>query len=280
MQNETEIIRRFPSAVAVAWAVFDHDGTLSTLREGWEEVMRPMMAEAILGASADPGLRRRVEARVAKFVDETTGIQTLVQMHGLVELVHEFGRVPASEILDPAGYKRLYNDALMARVRVRQAGLLAGTLSPSDFTIAGAAAFVRLLQAAGVRLALASGTDQADVEAEATALGYADAFAGGIHGAVGDIAREAKREVLERILREAEPDGTVVVFGDGPVEMREAKRFGAYAVGVASDEVRRRGLNLRKRSRLLAAGADAIVPDFADPEPLLAALGMRRMVSS
>ncbi len=43
------------------------------------------------------------------------------------------------------------------------------------------------LRARGVKLYLASGTDQADVAAEAEALGYAGLFEGRIFGAVGDI---------------------------------------------------------------------------------------------
>ena len=40
-------------------------------------------------------------------------------------------------------------------------------------------------------------------------------------------------------------------------------------MGIASDEVRRRGLNLAKRERLIKAGADIIVPDFKQGEKLL-----------
>jgi hypothetical protein len=45
-------------------------------------------------------------------------------------------------------------------------------------------------------------------------------------------------------------------------------------VGVASDEVRRFGLNSIKRSRLIRAGADLIVPDFSQHNKLLAVLGL------
>jgi hypothetical protein len=55
----------------------------------------------------------------------------------------------------------------------------------------------------------------------------------------------------------------LITFGDGPVEMRETKRHGAVAIGVASDELRRFGMNLEKRRRLIRAGADALVPDFS-----------------
>lgn len=48
---------------------------------------------------------------------------------------------------------------------------------------------------------------------------------------------------------------------------------GGRAVGVASDEVRHFGLNSAKRSRLIRAGADVIVPDFTQAAFLLAARG-------
>ena len=43
---------------------------------------------------------------------------------------------------------------------------------------------------------------------------------------------------------------------------------GSTAVGVASDEVRRFGLNPAKRARLIRAGAAAIVPDFSQADAL------------
>ncbi|HEY9593499.1 MAG TPA: hypothetical protein VHE79_03420, partial [Spirochaetia bacterium] len=70
-------------------------------------------------------------------------------------------------------------------------------------------------------------------------------------------------------------EGTVVTFGDGPVEMRETKRRGGIAVGVASDELRRFGWNMRKRARLIRAGADLVVPDFAQWKTLLGVLGVK-----
>jgi hypothetical protein len=44
------------------------------------------------------------------------------------------------------------------------------------------------------------------------------------------------------------------------------------AVGVASDEVRRFGRNIVKRSRLIKAGANLIVPDFSQLSALLKAM--------
>jgi bifunctional ADP-heptose synthase (sugar kinase/adenylyltransferase)/phosphoglycolate phosphatase-like HAD superfamily hydrolase len=277
--TEIEVITAAPSGLAPTHAIFDHDGTLSTLREGWEAVMEPVMVQAILGpraSEADEALSRRVVARVREFIDQTTGIQTLTQMEGLVAMVREFGCVADAEVLDAGGYKRMYLAALMNRVRLREARLRRGELAVADLTIKGAVDFIRALHAAGVQLHLASGTDHADVEAEARAMGYAGLFEGRIHGAVDGLRTEAKKRVIERILADIGDAGRarVIAFGDGPIEIRETHKAGGYAVGVASDELRRFGLNASKRTRLIRAGADLIIPDFSQGPRLLALLGI------
>jgi hypothetical protein len=51
--------------------------------------------------------------------------------------------------------------------------------------------------------------------------------------------------------------------------MRETQRRGGLCIGVASDELRRFGINLSKRKRLIRAGADLIIPDFSQSPALL-----------
>jgi len=268
-----------PHSLRITHAIFDHDGTVSTLRQGWEEVMEPMMLEAVLGehhATASEALRQRAVHRVRDYIDKSTGIQTLVQMHHLVAIVREFGCVPEDEIRTPEEYKASYNTALMRYVDARLAKFQRGELTVPDLEIKGAVAFLEALRARDVQVYLASGTDEADVKAEAQALGYAELFNGGIYGSVGDIKKEAKRIVLERILDGIGPDAaqSVATFGDGPVEMRETHRRGGLAIGIASNEIRRYGLELSKRQRLIQAGADLIVPDFSQGKALLEVLGL------
>ncbi|MGA2480804.1 MAG: HAD family hydrolase [Spirochaetia bacterium] len=192
-------------------------------------------------------------------------------------MVREFGVVPAAQVKDAEGYKALYNTELLVLVSRRLAKLERGELCVDDYTLKGALPMLKALHAAGVKLHLASGTDEVDVISEAKALGYAALFEGRIHGAVGDVGIEAKKVVVERILAEIGVGGagSVVTFGDGPVEMRETKRRGGYTVGVASDELRRFGLNERKRTRVIRAGADLVVPDFSQWKTLLGLLGVR-----
>ena len=266
-ESEIEIITEPLPILNIRHAIFDHDGTISTLREGWEKIMEPMMTKAILGdqnGTADEKLFNRVKNRVRELIERTTGIQTISQMHGLVGLVQEFGLVPEGQILSAAKYKGIFNEELIALVNLRLAKLDTGELQISDFTLKGAVPFLRALQNAGVRLYLASGTDENDVKREAERLGYADVFDGGIYGSIGEVAKDAKKVVIERIMHEV--NGAfeqLITFGDGPVEIRETKRHGAVAIGVASDELRRFGINFDKRRRLIRAGADALVPDFS-----------------
>jgi rfaE bifunctional protein kinase chain/domain len=262
------------------YAIFDHDGTISTLREGWELIMNPMMIKAILGKhyqDADEVLYHKVAIRVADFIDKTTGIQTLVQMKGLIELVKEFGCVPEEEILDIFGYKKIYNDELLLMVKEREQKLQKGELSLDDFTLKNAVPFLMALYQAGVKLYLASGTDEEDVKSEAKALGYDYLFEGRIYGAIGDINKEAKKIVLDRILESigTSEAGQIITFGDGPVEIRETRKRNGITVGLASNEQRRYGLNAHKRTRLIKAGADIIISDFSQMGSLLELLGLR-----
>jgi len=254
-------------------AVFDNDGTFSTLRQGWEQIMAPVMIRGILGQqydTADAGLLQKVRLRVLDYIDKSTGIQTIVQMEGLVEMVREFGIVPPEKVLDKHGYKRLYNEALMQMVNERIARLQRGGLDVTDFTVKGSVEFARALRERGLTLYLTSGTDRDDVVAESEALGYAELFNGGIYGALGDITKYSKKMVIEKIMAENDLRGSeLVVFGDGPVELRECRKRDGIAIGVASDEIRRHGLNEEKRARLIKAGAQVVIGDFSRWNDLL-----------
>ena len=72
----------------VRHALFDFDGTISVIRQGWEQIMIPLMVEMICdGAPPPPGL----EAEVADYVDRSTGILTIKQMRWLEEAVQRYG---------------------------------------------------------------------------------------------------------------------------------------------------------------------------------------------
>jgi phosphoglycolate phosphatase-like HAD superfamily hydrolase len=241
--------------------------------------MAPMMIKAILGEkfySAGETLYHKIESRVHEFIDKTTGIQTLMQMKILLDVIREFGCVPEDQMLDEFGYKKIYNNDLMQIVNGREKKIKSSELSAEDFTIKNAVPFLTKLHNAGIKLYLASGTDVEDVKHEASVLGYDGLFEGGIFGAVGDINKEAKKIVLDRILDMiGESSGQIATIGDGPVEIRETHKRGGITIGVASNELKRFGLNLVKRTRLIKAGANIIIPDFSQSAELLCLLNIK-----
>jgi rfaE bifunctional protein kinase chain/domain len=279
-KTEIEVVNPWEGELQVEHAIFDHDGTISTLREGWELIMGPMMVKAVLGKKyhdADEALYQKALTRINDYIDKTTGIQTLVQMKGLLDIIREFGCVPEEEMLDEFGYKKIYNDELLKMVNVREDKFRNGELALEDLTMKNAVPFLRKLHEAGVKLYLASGTDEDDVKKEAEALGYAPLFEGRIYGAVGDVTKEAKKIVLDRILSSIGESsfGKLITFGDGPVEMRETRKRGGLSVGIASNELKRFSLHEGKRSRLIKAGADVIIPDFSQINQLLKLLNVK-----
>lgn len=249
----------------VRHALFDFDGTISVIRRGWENIMIPMMVEMICdGHPPTP----EIEAEVADYVDRSTGILTIKQMQWLEEAVRRYGF--AREPKTAREYKRIYNERLLRPVRARIAQMDSSQAARDTLMIAGARHFLRGLHARGVTLYLASGTDHEYVVAEATALGVTNFFGDHIYGARDDTAAYTKARIIEHILDHYDLHGSeLLVVGDGPVEIRHARERGAVALGLAADENRRRGLNPRKRRRLLDAGADLIITDFRHDEELL-----------
>jgi hypothetical protein len=102
-------------------------------------------------------------------------------------------------------------------------------------------------------------------------------FEGQIYGAVGEVTKDAKKVVLDRILNTIgeESFDKVATFGDGPVEIRETHKRGGITIGIASNELKRFSLNERKRTRLIKAGADIIIPDFSQIHQLLNVLNIK-----
>jgi rfaE bifunctional protein kinase chain/domain len=254
-------------------ALFDNDGTISTLRQGWEMIMEPVMIRAILGEkyeTAEIKLYQEVRNQVLGYIDMSTGIQTILQMEALVQMVDEFNIVPKDDILDKFAYKKIYNDALLEVVSRKLEKLRTGQLDNDDFTMKGSIGFLNSLKEKGVKLYLASGTDKQDVINETQILGYSGLFDGGIFGSENDIKKYSKKLIINKIIQENNLKGNeLVVFGDGPVEIRECIKSDGIAIGVASDEVRRFGLNDEKRTRLIKSGAQIIIPDFSQTDRLM-----------
>ena len=90
-------------------ALFDFDGTLSLIREGWQDVMIPLMVEWLL-ETPDHESEAELTAVVKEYVTRLTGKQTIYQMIQLAEEIRKRGGQPK----DPLEYKYLYLDRAVA----------------------------------------------------------------------------------------------------------------------------------------------------------------------
>ncbi len=247
--------------------VFDFDGTISTLREGWENIMGPLMVEMITGGKKNS----RVEERVKEFIEKTTGIQTILQMEGLVDMIKEFGYIPPSEIRDALYYKTLYRNRIIELVKKRMNRVTDGEVPLDFYLIRGAREFLEKLYKKGYILYLASGTDKKDVINEAKFLKVDQYFKGGIYGSLDNIEEYSKHKVMQDIIETNNLQGPeLLVFGDGPVEIRDSRAHGGIGVGVASYEKEGEGgWNPDKIKRLVNAGAQILIPDFSVADPII-----------
>ena len=246
-------------------ALFDFDGTLSTLRHGWEKIMEPLMLEMISGKTE---IDNELVKEVREYIDSSTGIQTYYQMKWLAEAVARHGRNPEASS-DPWWYKKEYNDRLMEPVEKRIEKIMRGDSSASDFMIKGSMEFLQALSDRDIDIYAASGTDDPDVKKEAEVLGLGKYFKE-ISGAPLGRADCSKEAVLGRLVNDNKLHGSeLVVIGDGKVEIALGRMVGAITLGVASNEEERSGVNHVKRERLMKAGAHSIVGDFEQLEELL-----------
>ena len=264
-----EVIREGASAARAKVAIFDFDGTLSLIRSGWMEVMVPLCVEQ-LAALGTGESETQLRAVVEEFVWRLTGKETIYQMMALAEAIRDRGGQP----LEPLTYKKTYLDRLWLKIRDRIEALRSGSVPADRYLVPGSRHLLEDLASRGIRLYLASGTDDRNVKEEAALLGIADYFEGRIFGAQDDLKSFSKALLVQRILSKTGGISAteLLVFGDGFVEIEEVKRVGGVAVGVATSEPECLVVDLWKRERLIKAGADYVIPHFQRLDELLPVL--------
>ncbi len=265
-QGLVEFSPGFAPRPGISHVLFDFDGTLSLIREGWVDVMMAMFLEML------PPRAGETEAAARQMLHDDimrqNGKQTIYQMIQFAERIQERG----GKVRERFWYKSEYLRRLDQRIAERLEGLRSGAVKPDSFLVVGARDVLENLRRRNVPLYLASGTDEPYVRREAKLLQIADYFGKHIYGALDDYKKFSKKMVIERILREDNISGEqLLAFGDGYVEIQNTKEVAGLAVAVASDEASNGSgkMDEWKRKRLLGVGADVVIPDFRDAGALL-----------
>jgi phosphoglycolate phosphatase len=245
-------------------ALFDFDGTLSLIREGWAGIMADLGLELLLDQQITlrPTDRTDLEDRMLRL----SGRPSIYQMRRLAEELASRGGRPG----EPKEYLKEFHRRLFAAVDSRIADLETGRVPPGAWAVPGSHDLLDTLQARGVPLYLASGTDLAHVRRELGLLDMAQFFGDRVFAPANDTPNFHKKDVIEMIVRTH--GGPPVGFGDGYAETVEVKKAGGFVVGVASKEPGAPGLNELKKAMLLELGADAVVSDYLSVGPLISTL--------
>src|SRR5574340_182873 len=260
-----EQLRPGVSAKNARICLFDFDGTISLIRSGWMDVMVPLMVEILLDLKTGE-TEQELRAVVEDFVWRLTGKQTIYQTMALAENVAKRGGTP----LDPLEYKRMYLDRLHARIRHRIEELRSGDAPPENYLVPGARPLLEALRDRGLKMYLASGTDQEYMRDEARLLDVTKYFDGRVYGALDDYKSFSKRILIQQLIASAEARGQEFLgFGDGYVEIENIKEVDGIAVGVATAEPECREVDPWKRQRLAGVGADFIIANYLPTGELL-----------
>jgi len=255
----------FAPRPSIKHVLFDFDGTLSLIREGWPAVMLEMFLEMLPRRAGDEAGDRQM---LWDDMMRLNGKQTIYQMIQLADRIRERGGQPQ----EPLWYKREYLRRLDEKIAARREAIRTGAVSGEKYLVHGSIGLLEELRRRGLRLYLASGTDEPYLKAEAELLGMVPYFGTHVYGALDDYKKFSKKMVIERILRENQvPGEQLLAFGDGYVEILNTKEVGGLPVAVASDEAHNGSgeFDAWKRNRLMEVGADVVIPDFRDAIPLL-----------
>ena len=112
-QGLVEFSPGFAPRPGISHVLFDFDGTLSLIREGWVEVMMAMFLEMLppMGAESESTARQMLHNDIMR----QNGKQTIYQMIQLAAEVEQRG----GRARPPLEYKRRYHDLLWERIRHR-----------------------------------------------------------------------------------------------------------------------------------------------------------------
>src|SRR6516165_1925331 len=111
-----ELPRSLEPRPEISHVLFDFDGTLSLIRQGWPEVMVPMFTEFLPPIPGETEENRR--ALCYEDIMRLNGKQTIYQMIQLAERIKERGGTPR----EPLWYKHEYLRRLDRHIAARTAG--------------------------------------------------------------------------------------------------------------------------------------------------------------
>src|SRR5579883_178069 len=128
-RGAVEFAPTFHPSCRPSHVLFDFDGTLSLIREGWSQVMVSMFVEFLPVLPGETDAERR--SLCWDDIMRLNGKQTIYQMIQLAERIQERGGAPR----EPLWYKHEYLRRLDERIRSRREAIRSQKARPDEFLV-------------------------------------------------------------------------------------------------------------------------------------------------
>ena len=251
----------------ISHVLFDFDGTLSLIRQGWPEVMVPMFVEALprQPGETDDDLRRMVLDDIMRL----NGKQTIYQMIQLAERIRERGGQPDEPLWPTStntcgGWNRTSAPAPPGSRAAPSRPMTCSSTASGPCSSTCATSACRSISPAAPTSPPSSARPTCSTSPAISAATSTEpsTTTSSSPRKWSSIASSQEHGITGRHL---------LSFGDGYVEIENTKQAGGLAVAVASDEANNGSgrVDEWKRQRLLGVGADAVIPDFRDAIPFV-----------
>ena len=263
---ERRAARPLPPRPEIGHVLFDFDGTISLIRQGWPEVMVPMFVEAIPRVAGESAAD--VERMVLDDIMRLNGKQTIYQMIQLAGRIEERGGSRSSR----SGTSTNTSAGSTPTSAPGPPGWPGARSPPRPCSSTASARCSNTSRGSACGSTWPAGPTSPPSGGRPTCSTSPKYFGPNIHGAQDDYKSFSKKMVIDRILAEHGITGRrLLSFGDGYVEIENTRQVGGLAVAVASDEANNGSgrVDEWKRRRLLGVGADVVIPDYRDAVPFV-----------
>ena len=258
MKNEKIFeISEKPIVSQIKCVVLDYDGTLTTLRRGWDVILNQYAQSTINPNSCNPvsGL----EGSIRHLCEHAGGTTPRQLMTRLVALIEEYKLVPKNRIKTIDEYALKYTHIFQKAIDLRLTNF---DEESEQYVIQGVRPLLQFLNKQSTVNYVVTGSNAHAVSKELNKLSMKQFFTQ-IYGATLETTGNLKENAIKEIMtRHALKKSEILVIGDGSTEIRAAKTLGLPSIGIASDE-HKGGLCPNKRRSLLALGAHVIIADYS-----------------
>lgn len=232
--SEMEIVRVTVPKMPLKVAIFDFDGTVSLIVEGWQKLLTEMFLEFLRPL---PGGELITESYVRKIIDLNTGKRTISQAYSLADEISKLGGTPSPAICYHEEYYRRLDRLTAPRISALKEGK-----KRDELLVPGIRDCLEMLRSRGIMICLLSGSEQTTITESAKLLGIIEYFGGGIFGTNENPSESFKADTIVKILEtNGIKAGEMVGFGDGATETSDVHRLGGLAVGLALMNLKERG---------------------------------------